>query len=263
MVSISSASNPSYKSLKKLLGSTQIQRKRQLACVDSHHPLMEVLHHHPSRIQTILVNKSINESKWKELFEGLNCPIYALSHGLFSELFYPQHPTGVAAVMDIRDLSPKYDPNDHHRMIIIDGVQHALNMGAIIRNAAAFECDGIWITPHSVYPFHTQSIRASVGTVFKLPIWELHSAAMSQLIRSDVSFYAANPHASLGLTDITVDQPSAWIFGSEEHGIQSEHFDSDQVALTEVSIPIHQKVESLNTAVSSGIILFYVNNMIK
>ncbi|HYJ91169.1 MAG TPA: RNA methyltransferase [Pyrinomonadaceae bacterium] len=139
--------------------------------------------------------------------------------------------------------------------VMLHEVNNPANVGAVVRTAEAAGATGIILTQNSTDVFSPKALRASMGSAFRLPIWQdgnlkdvFDWAAKENLL---ISAAAGNGEASYTKVDWT--RPRLLIFGSEAHGLGGEVL---KFVKTTVQIPIQKPVESLNLAVSAGIILF-------
>lgn len=118
------------------------------------------------------------------------------------------------------------------RFIALDGVSNLANMGSIIRCAAAFGIDAIFLTDDCCNVWHRQSVRVSMGYIAKVPIIEVKkkmlAKVLSTLIDSGITCYASTSEKGdkqLCLEELQKnDIPSNWccVLGNEANGIQEE-----------------------------------------
>ncbi len=139
-------------------------------------------------------------------------------------------------------------------VVVIDGVQDPGNVGAIVRVAAAMGVDVVVTTPGTADPLGPRAVRASAGTMalVGLCMRSRPEAVLETLLAGGRRVLVADT-AGEDLSEVVVDQPWALVVGSEGHGV-GEHFRGDDV--TPVSIPMAAGVESLNVAVTAGIVLY-------
>jgi TrmH family RNA methyltransferase len=131
-------------------------------------------------------------------------------------------------------------------VIIIDGVQDPGNAGTIARAAEAFGASGVVFLKGSASPFHPKTIRASAGSLFRVPF--VHGP---ESIDTAVPLYAAMPRAARTVAETDLKQPCGIIIGSEGRGV-SERFRARAVGFR---IPTN-RVESLNAAAAAAVILY-------
>lgn len=136
-------------------------------------------------------------------------------------------------------------------VVVLDGLQDPGNAGAIVRAAEAFGATGVMFLKGSASPFHPKTLRASAGSLFRVPFLAALDAsiALAALQEHKVDICAAMPHAASGIGDLTC--PCALVVGSEARGV-SETFQSVARA---IAIPT-VGVESLNAAMAASILLY-------
>ena len=129
------------------------------------------------------------------------------------------------------------------------------NLGAVIRTAEAAGARGVIIAKGSADPFSPRSLRASMGSAFRMPIWsDAEVTKVLEWAREHQTIITATA-ADDGISYLKVDwtRPRIVVFGSEAHGVGKTLLSA---ADEKVRIPIVNDVESLNLAVSAGVLLF-------
>lgn len=157
-----------------------------------------------------------------------------------------QSPT---SVRDVFAASPRL-------VAICEEVRDPGNLGTIIRAADAAGADAVVLTGRTVDPYNPKVVRATTGSLFHLPVAvgvdlstaiEKAHAAGIRVIAADVGgsdFLAARP---------LLAEPTAWLFGNEARGLDSEAL--DRVDLT-LRLPIYGAAESLNLATAASVCLY-------
>jgi tRNA G18 (ribose-2'-O)-methylase SpoU len=145
----------------------------------------------------------------------------------------------------------------------VDGLTSAENLGALIRNCAAFGARGIIVGETSTSPFLRRAVRNSMGTIFELPAVETPNlaATLSELRSAGIRLIAAHPHTdgrSLAQADFTGD--CCIVFGSEGHGISPAIL---KMADDAVAIPMPPNVDSLNVGSAAAVFLYEANRQRK
>jgi TrmH family RNA methyltransferase len=139
--------------------------------------------------------------------------------------------------------------------VVLDGLQDPGNTGAIVRAAEAFGATGVLFLKGSASPFHPKVLRASAGSLFRVPFLAgLEAvAAAANLREQGLVIYAAMPwtgHERLaGKTDFS--RRCALVIGNEGHGVS----DSLSAIAEPVAIPT-AGVESLNAAMAASVLLY-------
>jgi TrmH family RNA methyltransferase len=134
-------------------------------------------------------------------------------------------------------------------------VSNPSNLGAVIRTAEAAGAKGIIVSTNSANPFSPRSLRASMGSAFRLPV--VNGAAVEDVLSKakakGIGIVAIDTGGPQSYADVNWKMPRLLIFGSEADGLPEGII---SLAGEKLKIPMHGKVESLNLAVSGGIILF-------
>ncbi len=141
--------------------------------------------------------------------------------------------------------------------LILDSLQDPFNFGAICRVACVFGVDAVFIGSQSQVDVTSQVARSSAGSVNRLTICRVDDLAglARQLQSSGVRLAATSPHADSSIADAQLGEPLAMIIGNEGSGVRDEL--SALCDLT-VSIPQATSFDSLNAAVSTGIVCYEV-----
>ncbi len=138
------------------------------------------------------------------------------------------------------------------RIVVIDSVVDATNIGAIFRSAAALGIDSVLLTRTSCDPLNRRAVRVSMGSVFLVP-WTWLDAPINSL--NDIGFRTA----AMALTDDSVpiddkrleeEEKLAIVMGTEGDGLSDKVIeDADYV----VRIPMFHGVDSLNVAAAAAV----------
>lgn len=142
------------------------------------------------------------------------------------------------------------------RYAVLDGLQDPGNVGTILRTAAAFSLDGVFLTQGCADLWNPKTIRATMGAVFRIPAWQTgYQDAVRLLREANLPLYGA----ALGEGCVTVGQkgtvlsPGAIAIGSEGRGLSEELL---SLCDRRVQIPMDDRCESLNAAVAAGILFW-------
>jgi RNA methyltransferase, TrmH family len=129
------------------------------------------------------------------------------------------------------------------------------NAGTLIRIADAMGAAAVVFAGHSVDPYNGKCLRASAGSIFAVPVVTEPDAeaAIGALQGAGLRVLATTVDGELSLDDADLAAPTAWLFGSEAHGL------SGQVAAqadARVAIPMSGDTQSLNVAAAAAICLY-------
>jgi TrmH family RNA methyltransferase len=129
------------------------------------------------------------------------------------------------------------------------------NAGTLIRIADALGADAVVLAGDSVDPYNGKCLRASAGSIFALPV--IHEpdapALLATLRDAGITVLATTLDGELSLNDADLSAPTAWVFGSEAHGLSDE---LAALADARVHIPMSGGAESLNIAAAAAICLY-------
>ena len=129
------------------------------------------------------------------------------------------------------------------------------NAGTLIRIADALGADAVVLAGDSVDPYNGKCLRASAGSIFALPvIHEPDAPALLAILRdAGITVLATTLDGELSLNDADLSAPTAWVLGSEAHGLSAE---LAALADARVHIPMSGGAESLNIAAAAAICLY-------
>lgn len=159
---------------------------------------------------------------------------------------------GILTLLRIDEQPPANLLNHTPLAIALDGLQDPGNAGAIVRSAEAFGATGVFFLKGSVSPWNPKTLRASAGSLLRLPFAALDWEAFLELVQSrGIPLYAAAPRAERPISQVPLNQPAAILIGNEGRGIPEAH----AASAIPVRIPT-QGVESLNAALAAAILLY-------
>jgi RNA methyltransferase, TrmH family len=138
-------------------------------------------------------------------------------------------------------------------VIALDGIQDPGNAGTIVRSAEAFGATGIVFLKGSVHVSNPKFLRASAGSIFRMPFLEAvdRDQFLRQAKSSGLHLRALSPTAQVELTDADLEQPFALAVGAEGAGLSPEIGGASEALRVAT-----KNVESLNAAISVSIALF-------
>ena len=184
--------------------------------------------------------------------------VLRLEDDLFSSLGDTRSPQGIAALM----LPPVHTLDEVlwgiPLIVVACGLQDPGNLGTLIRSAEAFGASGVLTTPGTVSAWNGKALRASVGSIFRMPVVSISVDDLVSLRARGVRFLAAvgdgvgtGDVAEIDAVDLTTS--TALLIGNEGAGLSA-----DLLALADarVTIPCSAAVESLNAAIAGSILLY-------
>ena len=142
-------------------------------------------------------------------------------------------------------------------VVICAQVRDPGNAGTVIRCADAFGADAVILSSDSVEVYNPKTVRASVGSLFHLPI--VVGVDLAEAIEAcrdaGMQIFATDGASGTDLTDLGADleKPTAWVMGNESWGLPVEHL---ALADRTVAVPIYGNAESLNLATAAAVCLY-------
>lgn len=135
------------------------------------------------------------------------------------------------------------------------GIQDPGNVGALIRSADAGGATGLLLDGRSADPWGWKALRASMGSVFRLPVYR-DAGALEQLRlwqRDGVRIAATDAREGVPMADAGLRGPLAIVMGGEGAGLPADVL---RFADLRVRVPMRPRVESLNVAVAAALLIY-------
>ncbi len=165
-------------------------------------------------------------------------------------------PQGLVAVCDHLDTPLRYALSGPPALVaVLAGISEPGNAGTVLRTADAAGAGAVIFAGDSVDPYNGKCVRASAGSLFHLAVarggdpYEIVAACRAAGLR----VLAADPYGDAELYRCDLTAPTAWLFGSEAHGLPAE---LAAAADARVRVPIHGRAESLNLAAAAAVCLY-------
>ena len=148
---------------------------------------------------------------------------------------------------------------DMQRVILLENIKDAGNLGTILRTAAAFKIDGIVLYGDTVDLYNPKCVRSAVGNLWKLQIVKLDDFNTLEKTFKDFDKIATLPKNEnvIELSNYTPKDKTLIMFGSEAEGLSKGLKD---FATQNITIEMSSEVESLNLSISAGIIMYKIMN---
>ncbi|TIC80427.1 RNA methyltransferase [Nocardioides sp. GY 10113] len=166
-------------------------------------------------------------------------------------------PVALGAGVDALDAGDRDEPEAARLVAICADVRDPGNAGTVIRCADAAGAAGVVLAGDSVDAYNAKTVRASVGSLFHLPvaIERDAAAAVAAAREAGLVVLAADGAGEVDLfeADELLARPTAWLFGNEAWGLPPE---LAELADHRVRIPIHGRAESLNLATAAAVCLY-------
>lgn len=159
----------------------------------------------------------------------------------------------VAAPTDTADLEGlELPPNA--LVVVLEGLEKPGNVGAVVRTADGAGASAVVLADQVADPWNANTIRASLGTVFTLPLRTGSSAAVrAWLVRHGLRIVAARVDGAVDYDAADLTGPTAIVLGSEAHGLTGAWADDEVLS---VRLPMLGWADSLNVSATAAVLCY-------
>jgi TrmH family RNA methyltransferase len=278
METITSIQNDRVKRIVKLQRKAAVRRKEGLTVIEGAREVSRAVENGWQPVELWLCNEV--SKVWKSncvaaqnfskgLEKQLRCgtEFFQTSETVFSKITYRENPDGVLAVgplvgRKLFELELSASP----LILIAEGLEKPGNLGALLRTADGAGADAVIVCDPATDLNNPNVIRASIGTLFYLPVAEASSTeAIEFLKEKGVRILSAVPDADAIYTETDLTGPLAIAVGAEDQGLSNVWLARHSLgeggkrgADLNVKIPMLGKNDSLNVSVSAAILLYEV-----
>lgn len=183
---------------------------------------------------------------------------YELPPELFEKISYRDRPDGLIAIahqmqLGLKDLQFK---DKRPLLVVAESIEKPGNLGTILRSADAVGADAVIVCDRCTDIYNPNVVRASVGTLFTLPVLEAKGADVYLWLKErGIHVVAATPAADLEYCDAKLDGPVAIVVGTEQVGLTELWMKAADIR---VRIPMCGVADSLNVATATTLLLYEV-----
>jgi len=228
----------------KLIRSLQKKKFRQaegLFVLEGSKLLSEALKSNVELLAVYYTSSNEDAFNWEELGGEL------ISDRQMEKISSLKTAPGILATVKI----PQAQLEDSRLILYLEGISDPGNMGTIIRTAEGFGIDQIILSADCVELFSPKVVQASMGSLFRMKFHYSDLSTLKGSLGGKYQFYAADMDGEEHYT-AQLKLPAVLILGSESHGVSDEAKEDD---VNSLSIPISEKLESLNVSIANAIIL--------
>ncbi|MCH9631573.1 MAG: 23S rRNA (uridine(2479)-2'-O)-methyltransferase [Chlamydiia bacterium] len=188
--------------------------------------------------------------------------LYEVPDYLFEKISYRDRPDGLLAIAPIVEESlSSFEEKVLSRakdkpllLLLAESIEKPGNLGSILRSSDAAGVHGVILTDKKTDVFNPNVVRASIGTLFSVPVVECSSLdAYSFLEKHNVKLVATTPHTDSLFTEVDLKGPIAIAMGTEQLGLSDEMLNRSEI---KVKIPMFGIADSLNVAASATLAIY-------
>ncbi len=251
---ITSNSNAQVKRLLQLQKKSKARNEEKVFLVEGLRMFLEV----PSkRVQKVYISESLYNKKKQELdLEKFSVEI--LSDSVFGYVSDTKSPQGILCIVEQEtyDMEELLSIKNPHFMVL-DNLQDPGNLGTIVRTAEGAGVDAVFLSKESVDIYNPKTIRSTMGSIYRMPV--IYIEDLLELLKifkqKGIKSYAAHLEGKNSYDKENYQSGTAILIGNEGNGLRDEIANNADVW---VQIPMQGKVESLNAAIASSILMFEV-----
>lgn len=221
----------------------------------------------PFAIKRIFTRAGKGLSDWASEFINRNtqAEVYELSSDLYKGLADKDDPAELLVTADyqrriLADLDC-YSLPEKPFILVLDRPSNLGNLGSVIRSADSFGVDAVLINGHGADAFDSKVIRASLGAVFHVPIYQIDSTKqleewfLTAKEARKIEIAGSDSGGDANLDASGLQRPLALVIGNEKKGMSVRLRElSDRI----ISIPLEGRVNSLNAACAASVLMWQV-----
>ena len=259
---ITSASNVQIKKVQQILKKAKVRREEQVFAVEGIKMFSEVP---KSRLQKVYLSQSFARKEECEkilLEKGISIEeteyVELVDDKIFKNLSDTVTPQGVLCLVKMENysLSEILSREENPLLMILEDLQDPGHLGTILRTGEGAGVTGVIMSRTSVDVFNPKVIRSTMGSVYRMPIIYVNSIeeeVLPLLKEKGITTYAAHLKGRNDYDEECYTKGAAFLIGNEGNGLTEQLTES---ADTLIKIPMQGKVESLNAAMASGILMY-------
>jgi tRNA G18 (ribose-2'-O)-methylase SpoU len=195
-------------------------------------------------------------SRWatRLLEAGLARTHVELEPALMAELSAKDETSELVALVEIPpDDLGRIPRRDNELLVVLDRPASPGNLGSVIRSADALGADGVVVVGHAADLYDPQTVRASQGSLFAVPVVRIDSPEELEPRLEGLQVVGTSAHGDVELAEVDLRRPTALVLGNETKGLSWGWRERSDVL---VRIPQRGSASSLNLAAAGAILLY-------
>jgi len=251
-IEITSKDNPLIKFVSGLQTSSKQRKKEGLFVLEGLRICSDAFENN-IKFDKLIVTKTALEKHTEKIksFSNISQNCYILRDDLFKKISDTNSPQGIIAVAFMPDICEKI--NAHGKYIALENISDPSNLGAIARTAEALGIDGIIVSLDGCDPYSPKSLRSSMGTLLRMPVFIVEDIVNFIKKNGLRSFACVVDKNAKNIVDCKFLNGDVLIIGNEANGItDATKLNSDYC----ITIPMQGKAESLNAASAASIAMW-------
>lgn len=254
---ITSTANAQVKAVVQLQKKAKEREAKQLFVIEGWKLFEEIKRDAPTYIEkTYVTEEFLQQSEQAALLEDVDYEM--VSPEVMQMMAETMTPQGILALVRM----PKYTlasmlEKEDGLLVLLEELRDPGNLGTIMRTAEGAGAAGIVLSKGSVDMYNPKVVRSTMGAIFRMPFVYVEDfrETLSELQKQGVTLYAAHLQGKDFYDEENYVGKTGLLIGNEANGLTEE---TSALADRLIKIPMEGKVESLNAAVATAILMYEV-----
>lgn len=254
---ISSTANSQIKNIIQLQKKSKERRQQGVFVIEGIKMFEESLEY--GNIQKAYVSNHLFEELQKNKVDYFkDIPYEIVTDSVFKDISDTLTPQGILAIVkmpsySLTDLISREEAN----LVLLEDIRDPGNLGTILRTAEGAGFTGIILSKESVDMYNPKVIRSTMGAIYRMPFLYVDNflETLTYLKENGITIYAAHLQSDYYHDEVTYEDRCAIMIGNEANGLSDE---SSKCSSKYIKIPMSGKVESLNAAVATSVLMYEI-----
>lgn len=253
---ITSLQNPKIKQVVRLKERRE-RDKTQLFIIEGYRELLRAIDANVAILSLFTCQDFFLGSNEEALIQRIQGEHMPCTRAVFEKISYRDRPDGLLAIArqthnSLRGIVKKTAPF----LVACEAIEKPGNLGTILRTSDAVGLDGLIVCDQCTDLFNPNTVRASVGTLFTVPVFEATSEeTIGYLKEQKIQIVAATPSGDKEFTQVDMRQGVCIAVGTEQLGLSKRWMEAADLR---VAIPQMGVADSLNVAMATTVLLYEV-----
>jgi TrmH family RNA methyltransferase len=203
----------------------------------------------------LVARAGADAAPWVDWAKSVGAKYLNVSETVMASLSPLGNPPDVIAAFPQRWVNLPIAPTDSEPWLALEHIRDPGNLGTIIRTADAVNAQGLVLLGQSCDPYQRDCVRATMGSIFKLPLIKLATAEFSRFAKAWPGDVVGTQPAATSDFRRTYRPPALLLLGSEGAGLPP---DLAKLCTVLVRIPMPGGTESLNIAAAAALMLYEI-----
>ncbi len=260
--------NSTYQQLDSLKRNRTKRQKLKMIFAEGRKPIEIAVKNHWKVDSFIYVKEDLKSDWVKDLLKSSIAGFhYEIAHDLMAKLSDKEEVSELIAILDMPADNPSKIKFENKLVVILDRPASPGNLGTMIRSCEALNADGVIVIGHAADIYDSQTIRASLGSLFSLPVIRLpsHKEVVEFIDKlkakeSKLQVLGTSAKAQVLIYNQDFTKPTVLLLGNETNGLSQNYKD---ICDNLIKIPISGSVSSLNVACAGTVFLYEVERQRK